>query len=89
MRVPAGTIHGLVGKVARFFRSGGQAKRSHCRNCKQGYGRPYIFDPSARTSTVEFDLHDAAPKGFLPMIIENTDRSSLVQPGSERCGGMA
>ena len=35
MRVPGGTIHGLMEKVANFFRRSRKAKHSRGRNCKQ------------------------------------------------------
>lgn len=34
--------------------------------------------------TVAFDLHDGALHEFLPMIIENANRSRTVEPGCER-----
>ncbi len=34
--------------------------------------------------TVAFDLHDGALREFLPMIVENADRSRNAEPGCER-----
>ena len=34
--------------------------------------------------TVAFDLHDGALREFLPMIVENANRSRSVEPGCER-----
>jgi quinol monooxygenase YgiN len=34
--------------------------------------------------TVAFDLHDGALHEFLPMIVENANRSRSVEPGCER-----
>ena len=34
--------------------------------------------------TVEFDLHNGALDEFLPMIVENANRSRTVEPGCER-----
>jgi len=34
--------------------------------------------------TVAFDLHDGALDEFLPMIIENANRSRTLEPGCER-----
>jgi quinol monooxygenase YgiN len=34
--------------------------------------------------TVAFDLHDGALREFLPMIVENANRSRTVEPGCER-----
>ena len=33
--------------------------------------------------TVAFDLHDGALREFLPMIVENANRSRTVEPGCE------
>ena len=34
--------------------------------------------------TVEFDLHEGALEEFLPMIVENANRSRTLEPGCER-----
>ena len=51
MRVPGGTIHGLVEKVARFFRLSRKANHRLGRNWKQSAGAKVYFRPVSLHST--------------------------------------